>query len=60
MFGIGPMEIAVVFILLLLIFGPRQLPKLGRSLGETCREFRNLQRKMEEDDNNENSSPRDQ
>ena len=39
MFGIGPMELGIIAVILLLIFGPRQLPRLGRSLGESIREF---------------------
>lgn len=37
---LGPMELAIIFAIALLIFGPRQLPKLGRTLRESIREFR--------------------
>lgn len=37
MFGIGPTELIVVLVIVLLIFGPTQLPKLGRMLGQTTR-----------------------
>ncbi|MEM3038644.1 MAG: twin-arginine translocase TatA/TatE family subunit [Thermoplasmata archaeon] len=46
MFGLGPAELAVIVGLALLIFGPRQLPKLGKSLGQTIREFRNAGREL--------------
>ena len=39
--GIGPMEIIVVLIVALLVFGPKRLPDLGRSLGGGMREFKN-------------------
>lgn len=41
MFGnIGPLEIVVVLIIALVVFGPKRLPELGRSLGRGIREFR--------------------
>jgi len=38
--NIGPMEIALIVGLALLIFGPKKLPELGRSLGKGLREFK--------------------
>ena len=40
--GIGIQELLVIAIICTLIFGPRQLPKLGRALGETIKEFRSI------------------
>lgn len=37
---IGPTEVALILIILLLIFGPSKLPALARSIGEAVREFR--------------------
>jgi sec-independent protein translocase protein TatA len=37
---IGPWEIAIVVVLILLIFGPRKLPELGSSLGKSIRGFK--------------------
>jgi sec-independent protein translocase protein TatA len=37
---IGPMELVVVLIIVLVIFGPKRLPGLGKSLGTGMREFR--------------------
>jgi sec-independent protein translocase protein TatA len=39
--NIGPLEIAVVLIIVLIIFGPKRLPELGQSMGRGIREFRN-------------------
>jgi sec-independent protein translocase protein TatA len=41
---IGPGELLIVLAVLLLVFGSSQLPKLGRSLGETMREVRHWSR----------------
>jgi sec-independent protein translocase protein TatA len=38
--NIGPMELAIVFIVALLILGPKRLPAAGRSLGQGLREFK--------------------
>jgi TatA/E family protein of Tat protein translocase len=38
--NIGPMEIAIVLILALLVFGPKRLPQAGRSLGQALRELK--------------------
>jgi sec-independent protein translocase protein TatA len=38
--NIGPLEIAIVLVIVLIIFGPKRLPELGRSMGRGIREFR--------------------
>jgi sec-independent protein translocase protein TatA len=39
--NVGPLEIAVVLIIVLIIFGPKRLPELGQSMGKGIREFKN-------------------
>jgi sec-independent protein translocase protein TatA len=36
----GPLEIIILLVIVLLIFGPKRLPDLGRSLGRGMREFK--------------------
>ena len=38
--GIGPMELAIVAIIALIVLGPKRLPDAGRSLGRGMREFK--------------------
>ena len=40
MFGIGMPELIVIFIVALLVFGPKKLPELGKSLGRGLAEFK--------------------
>ncbi|MEZ5078030.1 MAG: twin-arginine translocase TatA/TatE family subunit [Solirubrobacterales bacterium] len=37
--NVGPLEIAIVLIIALIVFGPKRLPELGSSLGSGIREF---------------------
>jgi sec-independent protein translocase protein TatA len=37
---IGPWEIAIILVLILLILGPKKLPELGKSLGKSIRGFK--------------------
>ncbi len=38
--GIGPLELIIVLVIALVVFGPKRLPDLGRSLGTGMREFK--------------------
>jgi len=38
--NIGPMEIAIVLVIALVVFGPKRLPELGRSAGRGLKEFK--------------------
>jgi len=41
MFGsIGPTELILIFVVALLVFGPKKLPEIGKSIGKAIREFR--------------------
>ena len=40
MANVGPLELAVVLVIVLIVFGPKRLPELGRSLGHGMREFK--------------------
>ncbi len=38
--SIGPLELIIVLVIALVVFGPKKLPDLGRSLGTGMREFK--------------------
>lgn len=46
---IGMSEILIILLVALLLFGPRKLPELGRSLGQSIREFQKGARSIREE-----------
>ena len=69
-FGVGLPEMAVIGAVALLVFGPKRLPELGRTLGKTLKGFQSASKEFEreinkamaepeqpEDDSNQDSLP---
>jgi len=46
-FGISGTELFIIVVFVLLIFGPDNLPKFGRTIGQMMREFKRAQESME-------------
>ncbi len=46
---IGPLEILVVFVVALLVFGPTKLPEIGRQVGRGIAEMRKFQQTLKRD-----------
>ena len=44
---IGPMELIIILVIALVVFGPKRLPDMGRSLGKAIREFRNAGKEIQ-------------
>jgi len=40
MANVGPLEIGLVLVIALIVFGPKRLPELGQTLGRGIREFK--------------------
>jgi sec-independent protein translocase protein TatA len=49
-FGIGVTELVILLVALLVIFGPKRLPEMGRSLGKGMREFKDSIAGKDDDD----------
>ena len=54
--NVGPLELAIVLIIALVVFGPKRLPELGRSMGKGIREFR-ASVSAKDDDDDDDSKP---
>jgi sec-independent protein translocase protein TatA len=49
-FGIGIWEVLILLLVVLLVFGPKRLPEMGRSLGKGMREFKDSISGKDDDD----------
>lgn len=55
---IGPLEIVLVLVIVLVIFGPKRLPGLGKQLGGGLREFKDSLTGGDHDDDDEDDTPK--
>lgn len=53
MFGLGVQELLIIFVIIMVLFGAKKLPEMGRGLGKGIREFKNATNRLEDDDNDE-------
>jgi len=49
MFGLGPTELIIIAIIVLLIFGAKRLPDIGKGLGGAVRELKNVKKELSSD-----------
>jgi|Deesub1362A_J573_1020465.scaffolds.fasta_scaffold02261_2 sec-independent protein translocase protein TatA len=52
-FGLGPTELFIIVFVIILLFGPKRLPELGRGIGKTIRELRKAQEGKDEEEEEE-------
>jgi sec-independent protein translocase protein TatA len=48
MFGLGLPELMVIFVIALVVFGPKKLPELGKSIGRAMAEFKKASQEFQE------------
>ena len=46
MFGLGPTELIIIAIIVILIFGAKRIPDIGKGLGGAIREFKNVKKEL--------------
>ena len=56
-FGMGPFELLLIVVVVLVIFGPKNLPKIGSALGKTVKSVREGMEDGSESKSDENDSP---
>ena len=56
-FGVGLPEMAVIGAVALLVFGPKRLPELGRTLGQTLKGFQSASKEFEREINKAMADP---
>ncbi len=49
MFNIGPTELIVILLIALIVFGPKRLPEIGKTLGRSLQEFRRASNDLREE-----------
>jgi sec-independent protein translocase protein TatA len=57
--SIGPLELGIILLIILIVFGPKRLPGLGRQLGTGMREFKDSITGKDRDDDDDDEEDRD-
>ena len=58
MFGLGPTELIIIGVIVLLIFGAKRLPEIGKGLGGAVKELKNVKREISEEAPQSDESPK--
>jgi sec-independent protein translocase protein TatA len=53
MFGLGIQELMVIFLIIMVLFGAKRLPEIGRGLGKGIREFKHATERGADDEDTE-------
>jgi TatA/E family protein of Tat protein translocase len=53
MFGLGVQELLIIFVIIMVLFGAKKLPEMGKGLGRGIREFKNATNRLDDDDEGE-------
>ena len=51
MFGLGPTELIIIAIILLLLFGAKRIPEIGKGIGGAIKEFKKVKKEISLDEN---------
>ncbi len=51
MFGLGPFELTIILVIILIIFGAGKLPEIGSGIGKGIKNFKKATKEVDEEDN---------
>lgn len=54
--GVGPGELLLIFLVVLLIFGPKKLPEVGKALGDCVNQFKKASTSLTKDVNGDDAN----
>ncbi len=57
MFNLGPTELIIILVIVLIVFGVGRLPEIGGALGKSIREFRSASQEGQEPDEPKDEQP---
>ena len=55
MFGLGVQELLIIFVIIMVLFGAKKLPEMGKGLGRGIREFKNATNRADDDEDESES-----
>ncbi len=57
MFGLGPAELIIIAVIILILFGAKKIPEIGKGLGGAVREFKNIKKEINNDPSKKSEEP---
>ena len=58
MFGLGVQELLIIFVIIMVLFGAKKLPEMGKGLGRGIREFKNATNQIDDDEDEKDVEPK--
>jgi len=60
MFGLGTTELMIILVIVIIVFGAKRIPMLGKGIGQGIKDFRQALREGDDEDGEDSGSANDQ
>ena len=60
MFGLGTTELMIILVIVIIVFGAKRIPMLGKGIGQGIKDFRKALREVDDEDGEDSGSVNDQ